>query len=248
MISTLRIALCDDEPSQLAEIRTLLEEYLSRHPDLDARISAFTSPRALLDRVLLDGGFQLYILDVIMPEKGGIQLGTELRRLDGEAVLIYLTTSPDFAVDSYLVRAFHYLLKPVRPQQLWDALDDAMARMASGHAANVMLKTRDGLIRLPLCSILCAELAGRCVRYSLADGGSAEGAALRGSFRGAVAPLLKDRRFVLCGSSFAVNLQFVRALERNDAVLTNGRRIPISRAFLGEVKNRWMDYWLEEGR
>lgn len=72
------------------------------------------------------GSFDLYLLDIVMPEQNGIEVGLSIRKLDGLGLIVYLTTSPDYAVDSYLTNAFHYLLKPVRWEQMVSVLDRAM--------------------------------------------------------------------------------------------------------------------------
>ena len=61
-----------------------------------------------------------------MPEMSGIELGIRLRELGCRGTIIYLTVSPDFAVDSYDARAFHYLLKPVKSTRLFEVLDQAL--------------------------------------------------------------------------------------------------------------------------
>jgi DNA-binding LytR/AlgR family response regulator len=47
----------------------------------------------------------LYILDMIMPEKTGIELGNKLRQCGSEKGIIYITTSDEFAMDAYDVSA-----------------------------------------------------------------------------------------------------------------------------------------------
>ena len=71
------------------------------------------------------GGFDLYILDCIMPGMNGIELGAALRMRDDMGFLIYLTTSPDFALDSYRVDAFDYLFKACQERAVFQSLDKA---------------------------------------------------------------------------------------------------------------------------
>lgn len=83
---------------------------------------SFQSGYELLDAVERSGSFDLYLLDIVMPEQNGIEVGLSIRKLDGLGLIVYLTTSPDYAVDSYLTNAFHYLLKPVRWEQMVSVL------------------------------------------------------------------------------------------------------------------------------
>lgn len=241
------IAICDDEADQRAEIAGLLAAYQTARPGAELLETVFSSGEALLEQVRISGGFQLYLLDVIMPGRDGIALGLEIRKLDPGAVIVYLTTSPDFAVDSYLARAFYYLLKPLDLNRFFSVLDEAIQMIVREESAALAVKTRDGLRRLEVKSIQYAELSKRCVGYVLADGTTVQSILLRGSFRDAVAPLLAYRRFVLCSASFAVNLTFAAKIERGGMRLKSGVLLPLSRPFRAEVTNRWMNYNLEGG-
>ena len=102
----LRIAVCDDEEKQLHEITRLLEAYFRSRPSLNGQVETFLSSSGLLERAGSLGGFDLYILDILMPELTGIETGRRLRALGDGGEIIYLTCSNDFAADSYDVRAF----------------------------------------------------------------------------------------------------------------------------------------------
>lgn len=240
-------AICDDEPEQLRLSSKLLEEYQAARPDVQLEKAEFSSAVSLTDAVSSGKFFDLYLLDIIMPGQDGISVGRELRNKDAQAVIIYLTTSPDYAVDSYLARAFHYLLKPVDREQLFSVLDEAMEELKQRESAALPLKTKDGWRQLSIRSILYGELSGRRIQYHLSDGTTVEGLTLRSSFRDTVAPLLAHKEFVLCAASFVVNLSFVERLDRSGLQLKGGGRLPVSRTFRDQLTDRWMDYYLNGG-
>lgn len=239
----LQIAICDDEPEQCQLLQALTAEYLSSRPRLEAQVTAFASASAVLSAAEATGGFDLYLLDVLMPEQNGIELGLALRQRDSEAVIIYLTASADFAVDAFLTRAYHYLLKPLSRESLFGVLDEAIVHLNRRDTA-LSLKTKTGLQRLSLGSIVYAELVGRCISYHLRDGSQVMGLTLRCPFRQGAQALLADRRFVQCGASFVVNLAYVEKLERTTLLLSTGQSLPLSRYYYTAVKNRWLDYCL----
>lgn len=241
----LTIALCDDEAGQRREMLQLLAEYRALHPDAELRETAFSSPSALLEQVRRTGGFDLYLLDVIMPGQNGIALGMEVRKLDSGAVMIYLTVSPDYAVDSYRARAFYYLLKPVEREHFFSVLDEAIEKIRSERSASISVKTKNGLRLLPVRSIQYGELVRRCASYVLPDGSAVKSVTIRGSFRDAVAPLLRDERFAMCSASFVVNLDAVEAVERSSVLLKSGSRLPLSRTLRKQIIDRWMDRHLK---
>jgi len=240
-----RIALCDDEGPQRKFTRHMLEDYFARR-DLTAKIYEFAGGRELLD-ALPDQRFDLYLLDIVMPELDGIQLGVAIRDTDKEGTIIYLTSSPDFALESFDARAFSYLLKPIREEKLFAVLDDAIA-LRERDDASVIVRTAEGTVRLSLDSILYVELASRAPRYYLNDGSHMAGVTLRASFQDAMQPLLDDKRFHLCGSSFVFNLHHIRSMSKSKVLFDGGRWAAPPRRAFPALQSAWMDYWLEGGR
>ena len=243
----LNIAICDDNAADLSAERACLEDYFRAHPDLSGQVRAFPSGEALLEAVRETGGFDLYILDVIMPGLSGVQSGMVLRELGEEGEIIYLTASNDYAAESYDTAAFFYLLKPAEKERLFAVLDRALDRRARREAASVMVRTPHGLQRLLLERLLYAERVGRIMRYYCEDC-VVDSSSLRCSLQEAAAPLLADRRFALCGVSFVFNLRHVKGVEGHAVLLDTGTRVTIpSRAAPG-FKNVWGKYWLEDTR
>ena len=240
----IKLALCDDEAEQRVAIGGILQEYAAARPALAVKLSVFSSGRELLDAAEEGGGFDLCVLDIVMPELSGIDLGLNLRKLGFNGAIIFLTVSPEYAVDSYAVRAFDYLMKPVEPERLFTALDQAVAVLEKRKSACVAVRTREGVRRVQLDEILYAELAGRVVRYHLAGGTALDSVTVRKSFREECGPLLADSRFFRCGASFAVNLFYVTAVERSSLQLDGGARVPLSRGLASQARQRWSDYWL----
>lgn len=247
----IRVAICDDEREQLAEMEAVLGDYRALHPEADLTVNAFHNGSALLESLGAKGVFDVYLLDVIMPEKNGIELGLSIRELDRSGRIFYLTSSPDFAVESYQTKASGYFLKPLVREQLYRALDEARELQAREREVHITIKLMDGFRRLPLHSVMYVELVRRCVQYHLWDGTELRTVSLRSSFQNAVEPLLRDRSFALCAKSFAVNLAAVEKVEKNTLRLSGGHVLPLSRSFKRELTDRWLEFNLnsaEENR
>ena len=242
----LHIALCDDEAEQLQITRQMLEDFLSEYR-LAARVREFASGPEMLNAVAENGPFDLYILDIVMPEMSGIYLGLELRKTDHDGVILYLTTSPDFALESYQARAFFYLLKPVTQETLFPILNEAVCTLNKRQEDGIQVKTHDGIMRILFDSILYAELKNRSARYYLRDGSYVDSMTATSSFRDMMAPLLQDPRFLLCGASFLVNLHYIKMVDKFGAVLSDGRKLNLPTTACTALRGAWSDYWLEGG-
>ena len=247
-MKTLRIALCDDEKTCHETIKNLIGEYKQANPGLSLSLSSFYSGRELLNHVDEYGGFDLYILDCIMPEMDGIELGTALRGRDDQGMFIYLTTSPDFALDSYRVDALDYLLKPVDTPLFFRSLDKAFSSFSRTMREMISVKTADSIRILPVADIRYAERTGKRICYYMADDSVIPGMTFNGSFIDAVSNLLSHNGMLLVGSSFVVNLAHVTEVTKTDMVLTGNLRVPIPRRIYDAVKKNWAAFWLNGGK
>lgn len=241
----LRICICDDEENQLNQMATLLDIYLQSHPSLNGHLETFTSGSALLARVEDTGGFDLYVLDILMPELNGIETSRLLRTLGDSGEIIYLSNSNDFAADSYDVRAFFYLLKPVEKDKLFHILDGAVENLNQRRNKAVVVNTPNGPRRILLEHIRYVERVGHCIRYCCTDG-TVDSQTIRVPFREIVAPLLSDQRFFLCGASFVLNFQHVTGVNGQTALLDNGQTMSLPRTAATDFKKAWGSYWLAE--
>ena len=241
----LRIALCDDEADKLRETAALVQRYFQARPSVSGQVETFPGGGELLARMQESRGFDIYILDILMPGLSGIDAARKLRQLGDGGEIIYITNSNDFAADSYEVRAFSYLLKPVDEARLFKVLDGAVEKLERRRSSAVMVNTPGGMQRIRLEQILYVERMGHCMRYHCV-GGVVDSQSIRLPFKTAAAPLLADRRFYLCGASFALNLQHVTGVHGQAAILDNGQTVTLPRMSAADFKKAWGKFWLEE--
>lgn len=242
-----RIAACDDDPAELDALARVLSAYLDVRPELDGDLATFDSGTGLLEAVAAGAAFDLFVLDIIMPGENGIEVGRALRDAGQQGEIIYLTASTDYAIDSYDVRAFHYLLKPIEPERLADAIDRAAACARRRRAHSITVSTHGGARRIIASRILYAERVGRSIRYYCTDG-IVNTQTIRASFKSAVSALTSDARFQLAGASFLVNLEHVVAVTGQMAVLDDGTELPLPRTAASAFKSAWGRFWLEGDR
>ena len=120
------IAVCDDQSDELEALLALLRAWQTGRR-ASVRIRAFRSAGELLDAARKER-FTLYLLDVMMPGTDGMAAAREIRGFDSAADLVFLTSSPGFAYESYSVQALEYLLKPISAKLLYPLLDKLLLR------------------------------------------------------------------------------------------------------------------------
>ena len=159
-----RLAICDDEPHSLTHMISLLEEYRLVSP-YHFEYASFHNGMELASILEHGKHFDIYCLDVVMPGFDGIELGKEIREYDKSAQIIYFTSSPEFAFDSYSVHASNYILKPVSKEKLFEVLNDVLEQMEHKENASLTIKTTQGIENILLSNLVYAEAMRRKVLY-----------------------------------------------------------------------------------
>ena len=166
----LRIGICDDNREDIARIRELAVRFSEEHPETPVQIQAYGQPYDLLDEVEKSGGFDLYLLDVVMPHMTGVALARRLRERKERAEILFLTVSKEYAVDAFSVKAAGYLIKPVSKPDFDGAVLECIHRLLPENNPSFMLKSKDGLYRVPVGELVCVESFNHNQVCTLADG------------------------------------------------------------------------------
>ena len=107
----LKIIACDDDVAFLDRLHRMIDRW-SIETGTAVDVALVTRGEDLLARHAASRA-DIILLDMIMPLVNGMDTARELRQADTAVRLVFLTSSPEFALESYEVRAFDYLLKPV---------------------------------------------------------------------------------------------------------------------------------------
>lgn len=120
--SGMKIAIVDDIKGEAERLSGLVARYLSTHGLFCDQTDLFASGEAFLEH-FEPGRYDIIFLDIYMSGMTGMETARRIREQDTNCSLLFVTTSPDFAIDSYDVNATYYLLKPVNEAQVTRALD-----------------------------------------------------------------------------------------------------------------------------
>lgn len=244
----MKIVICDDSIKDLLAMEKLLYKYEDSVPGAHFSIEKYSDSSKLYDRLQKGEPADIYLLDMLMPQKNGIDIAAQLRKLGSESVIIYITSSEDFALDAYQVHAVRYLLKPVRETDFFEAMDHALSQMEPKKGPVYPVKTKDGLVSVPYSKIAYIENASRMLEVHLTDSTVIRSIFIRKSFDQEISRLLEDRNFLQVHKSFVINLKYVRMLMPDHIVMENGKNIPISKTRAGNVKKDYLLYVSEQYR
>ena len=133
-----KIVICDDVEIDRSILRHFLEKYFDDRGE-EALVEEYSSGESLTADVE-EGylGMDLLFLDIFMNGINGMETAVKLRALSCTAPIVFLTMSPDFAVESYEVEASGYILKPFSASQLVRLLEKTLK---TGDRNRVAVKT-----------------------------------------------------------------------------------------------------------
>ncbi len=235
----LNICICDDDSKDAAQIQVLAESFAREHPEFPLSIRTFLSSFDLLDYLEEKGGFDLYLLDILMPHLKGVELAERIRTRGETAEILFLTISKEYALDAFDVAACGYLLKPVDKAKFDKVLLVAVHRLTQPENPYLLLKTKEGLRKILLRELVMVESFNHDRVLTLTDGSKAVTADTLSSL---MARLSQDPRFFSPHRAYIINLEHIAALNPTYVIMSTGQQVAVARANYTALKKVYMNY------
>ena len=148
----LNIAVVDDLREDREHLAEAVAAHMERRTELQPRVQTFDNAEALLSACASET-FRLVFLDICMDGMSGIELARALRGRDRSMLIVFVSTSREYAFDAFPIHPFDYLIKPYDDRRLRTLLDEAldaldasvpmveeiMSVVAQGHAVEICL-------------------------------------------------------------------------------------------------------------
>lgn len=235
----IRIALCDDEVQMLDEASLHIERYTECRRDTNFEVFRFDCAKSL--RNALDDGrdFDIFILDVYIGDEMGTSLAKDIRRRGIDSPVIFLTTSVEHAPQGYEMGTLRYLIKPLDPVKLYEALDAALVTVERIREKHIKLKTENGIESINSSRVMYSESQAHYQHITLENG---ERIRVRMTVSELYTTLMKSGGFVRVGSAYIINLRKIKNVSTSEVHLYNNISIPIPRGKHTEIKKAFWDY------
>ena len=232
----MKIAICDDEIHFIDAICPLLEQW-AKERGIKLTLYRFTNGDDLIAAHQSEC-MDLIFLDIIMPLLNGIDAAREFRCTDQNVPIIFLTSSREFAVDSYEVKALNYLIKPVDKEKLFPTLDDFL-KTFNLPKTFFTAKTADGFCRIVIADVDYLEAQNKQVLVHLTNDRTI---AIRELFSKCAEVFSPENGFCSCHRSYIVNLNNIEQFSKTEVITIHKAVIPISRNSYAAFKEVYFNH------
>ena len=229
------IALVDDLETDRDRLRDTLGRWFERHPEHTCRLYLYASAEEMLEA---QPPVMMAFLDIRMEGLSGIELARKLRTLDEKILLVFLSTSREYAFDAFPIHPFDYLDKPCRQEDVDRVLDEAL-RIFTVVDPTVTIRFSRAEHEIPMRRIVSAVAHGHNVEVTLVHG-----AKLRSimTFSELAALLEENEAFLLCNRGVLINMDHVRAFKDDVLLMTDGSSFPLRSRGRAEMMARFTQY------
>lgn len=236
----MNVIIIDDEPKARRLLSTILTECCPLVTDIHEA------------GTLLDGVQQIrkhqpdvVFLDIEMPDHMGFDIGNFLARDEMTFNLIFTTAYHQYAIKAFELNAIDYLLKPIRPKQVNEALHKAQQRINSqrihqqlndlqafvrqNELKKIAVPVSNGVLFVKLDDIICIEADGMYTKLHSQSRGIEF---ISKPLKYFASILEASRAFYRPHRSFLINTDFIKRYMKKDGhsiIMDNDIEVPISR-------------------
>lgn len=217
----LNIMVCEDDANDAKRLESVLATCQSLR-DVDYQVESFRTVRQFLlnyDVAQCD----ILFLDVLMGDedgKNGIDVARQVRKDNADIPIVFVTSSVDYAIDSYDVEAVHYIVKPVTQEAVDRALERCN-RVIGERRHSIEVMTGRMSERVLVRDIIYAEALGHHVTIHLPRRTIETTTPL--------ARIAEDggRDLLRCHRSYVINMNHVKRAEGKSFLMADGSEVPV---------------------
>ena len=219
----MRVAIVEDELYTRKEIRKLLERYAGEN-GVSFQITEFADGDNITENY--QSCYDLILMDVEMPFVDGMTAAAEIRKVDQEVAIIFITNAPQYAIKGYKVGALDYILKPVSYYAFSESIKRAITKIKARHPDDsfITISVKGGARKIEVGSIDYVEVIDHDLFFHAGE----ELIETRGTIRD-VENELAPYHFFKCNKGCLINLAKVAGYNKND-VIVGKNTLPVSRS------------------
>jgi len=246
----LKVAICDDDISILPELSSRIEASFSKR-NMSASVHMFSSVRKLKEKA---ASFDVFFLDIDMPEMDGVDFGAFLRNNDGDnsdICIVFISSCDERVYDSMRVTPLRFIRKTHFIEEIDEVAGAIKSWLEKRRNRSLVIPSHGSLTSVLIDDILYIECLNKKQNIVTKEQNI--------SFRGTMNDLeekLLDQGFLRPHIGYLVNYRYINSISSAKILLQNGVSIPVSKHKAKEMKqlfikliskepNKWSPYTYE---
>jgi DNA-binding LytR/AlgR family response regulator len=227
-----RIAVCDDEPTMVADMERMLIRFKEKHK-LDLTIVVFLSGEELCKTLESGEVFHLLYLDVRMKLLDGIEVSRKIREeyMDESLQIVYVSSSQAHTMQMFENRPMNFLPKPVAEKDVERTLLKALS-LWERNKTDFEFQIGKKQYRVKINEITYFESDNKKILIHTIVNTL--------EFYGKLSQVEKQlvgNHFVWIHKSYLVNYMYIREAMYEEIILSTGLRLPITQTFRKSVRD-----------
>ena len=228
-----RLAIVEDEDSYAAQLIEYVNQYQTESGNY-FKITRFTDGDEITNGYKCQ--FDIILMDIEMKFMDGMTAAEEIRKLDGDVVIMFITNMTNYAIRGYQVDAMDYVLKPVSYFAFSQKLGRAIGKIRKQDSKIISVEMSSGMKKLDIDNIFYIESEGHNLTF-YTTGGEFTIRAKIGDFE----EQLSGYNFFRSNKGYLVNLKFVDGVENGSCIIA-GKQLLISRSRKNDFMTALTDY------
>lgn len=232
----IRIAIVEDEKLYVKQLLDYLEQY-QQDENETVDIKVYRDGDGITEKYKAQ--FDIILMDIEMKFVDGMTAAEEIRKVDSEVVIIFITNMPQYAIRGYEVDALDYILKPVSYFSFRQKLNRAVLKLRRRSSKYITVPVKGGMQRMAAADIYYIESEGHNLIFHTKEGPVVTSGTMK-----SVEEILKDLHFSRGNKCYLINLEHVDGVKDKSAVI-KGEKLALSRSGLKSLMQDLTRYWGE---
>ena len=230
----IKIAICDDDIMLTTMIEEMIYE-IGKEQSIKIRCEIFFDGSTLVEYIRQKNYYDLIYLDIEMREVGGLDAAQEIREMDIPALIVYISNYEKYLKELFNTEPFRFLSKPIDPENFKAVFLAAYKRIC--HRVEYFSFTYNkSLVKVPLGSVHYFESNNRVIYIHLSRNFKSENEELgsgKYKFYGKMNDIeaqlsYSNSRFIRIHQSYLVNFDYIKSMNFNYIVMSDGTILQIS--------------------